>query len=224
MNKASVIIMTKVPIPGFVKTRLETDLTPEDCAELYRCFLMDTVDCGRRSFKHSIYVAFTPVDNKNILADMLPADVKLIPQTGETLGLRMANAIGNVTHKHEGGAIVIGADIPLLQPEHLREAHNALAENDLVLGPACDGGYYLIALKRNDDRLFNNISWGTDRVLAQTLERAKKLKLSVHLLPTLNDIDFYEDLLKLGRYLKSHGSEMELLPIRTWGFLNKLGL
>ncbi|HWI54541.1 MAG TPA: TIGR04282 family arsenosugar biosynthesis glycosyltransferase, partial [Desulfobacteria bacterium] len=144
------------------------------------------------------------------------------PQKGNNLGERMANAVQHVLARGHNGCIVIGADIPTLQPDHIESAVSALGQNDLVLGPAEDGGYYLVALKRALTSLFAEICWGTDIVLAQTLERAEQIGLSVYQLPRLNDIDLFSDLEELYSIFEKYENMQGIHPWRTWSFLQMI--
>lgn len=221
VQKSTVILMAKAPIPGYVKTRLAGFLTQEQCAGLYRCFLLDIVDCVQASGLE-LQVAFTPADRINMFRSMLPSGVALFDQEGESLGHRMANAVDHIFRTHKTRCIIIGGDIPTLQPGNLREAAAALEGKDVCLGPAEDGGYYLIALNKPEERLFEGISWGSEWVLAETLDRIKELHLTYHLLPPLKDVDRYEDVLGLRQQLMLNRPPLELMPCRTHGFLKSL--
>ncbi|MFX1340963.1 MAG: TIGR04282 family arsenosugar biosynthesis glycosyltransferase, partial [Promethearchaeota archaeon] len=116
-------------------------------------------------------------------------------QKGNSFGTRMHKAF-EVALKNHDRAVIIGSDCEELTPEIIRDAFNKLSEVDVVLGPAKDGGYYLMGLKRNYPELFTNKKWSTSRVLADTLSDIKKLELSFYLLPVLSDIDDYEDFIR----------------------------
>lgn len=181
MQKTSLVIMAKAPIPGFVKTRLQNKLTPQQCVDLYKCFLLDIVNCVlAANFK--IYLAYTPVNSLDIFRELFPSGVEFLPQEGVDLGQRMANAAANVLSLGYENCIIIGGDVPTLQPSHLLAAEKALASHSLSIGPADDGGYYLIGFSQLQKRLFNDIQWGTNLVLKETLRKAKMLGLTHHLL------------------------------------------
>ncbi|MCA9189775.1 MAG: TIGR04283 family arsenosugar biosynthesis glycosyltransferase, partial [Planctomycetales bacterium] len=115
-------------------------------------------------------------------------------QVGDDLGSRLAEAVATAFVEGVRHVIVIGADCPAIEPALLDRARRELNAHDVVIGPACDGGYYLIAIKRFQPQLFANIQWGSDVVHAQTLVAAKRLGLKVFQLPMLQDIDRPEDL------------------------------
>jgi hypothetical protein len=121
------------------------------------------------------------------------------PQGGGDIGIRMARALGEGFEDGCQAVVIIGSDIPGISSDILKSAFNSLANQDLVLGPAADGGYYLIgirrsALNRATPRIFGGIQWGTDAVLSQTLAIARDLKLKYRLLDTLKDVDRPDDI------------------------------
>ncbi|MCA1990227.1 MAG: TIGR04282 family arsenosugar biosynthesis glycosyltransferase, partial [Desulfarculus sp.] len=119
------------------------------------------------------------------------------PQDSGDLGRRMDLALTRALAEGEERAVLIGSDCPGLTAEILEQAFAVLADHDLVLGPAQDGGYYLVGLRRPAPEIFRGIAWGSDRVLRQTLNRAGELGLRVALLPELADLDRPEDLPRL---------------------------
>ena len=114
-------------------------------------------------------------------------------QAAGDLGEKMLHGLASALADGADQAVLIGTDCPVMTAEYIRQAHMALRSSDLVLGPAEDGGYVLIGCKQVDAKLFTNIAWGSDKVLAQTLEQAEQMKLSVTLLETLWDVDRPED-------------------------------
>jgi rSAM/selenodomain-associated transferase 1 len=122
-----------------------------------------------------------------------PPIAKSFVQDGQDLGERMAHAFARSFESGMEKVVLIGTDCPTLQPQHLNQAFEALTHSDLVLGPATDGGYYLIGMKRKADYLFEGISWSTSEVLSQTLAVATAHGLHFTLLDELSDIDTRED-------------------------------
>lgn len=120
-----------------------------------------------------------------------------LQQQGEDLGQRLQFAFSKAL-KSSDKVIVIGTDCPRLTPEHILSAEKALDYIDIVIGPAMDGGYYLLGMKNSYKELFKDIDWSSDRVLHQTLQKIGKLKLSCKLLEELSDIDYIEDWEKFG--------------------------
>jgi rSAM/selenodomain-associated transferase 1 len=120
-------------------------------------------------------------------------DFTFCPQIGLDLGTRLTNAAARIL-EHNRPVIIIGSDMPDISEERLNEAANRLKDNDLVIGPAEDGGYYLIGFNAVYPQLFQEIDWGTDRVLQQTLNAANQLRLKTYLLKYQRDLDTWEDL------------------------------
>ncbi|MEQ1785210.1 MAG: TIGR04282 family arsenosugar biosynthesis glycosyltransferase, partial [Hyphomonadaceae bacterium] len=120
--------------------------------------------------------------------------VKLIDQVGDDLGARMQQAFDTLFAQGYQRVFIVGTDIPSLPLDHYKQALALLDSHDVVLGPALDGGYYLIGLKQPRPELFANIAWSTDRVLAATQEKAASLGLKTALLPPWRDVDTIDDL------------------------------
>jgi rSAM/selenodomain-associated transferase 1 len=140
------------------------------------------------------FVAFSPVDSRPIFEKIVPKGVSLIPQTGGDLGPVMSGLIDTLTGRHHKGVIVIGSDIPLLQPHTLRRALQILKSSDVCIGPAADGGYYLVGANRSISPVFQDIPWSTSQVLKITAQRAQAAGLSVGFLEELSDVDTAGDL------------------------------
>jgi rSAM/selenodomain-associated transferase 1 len=192
-------IMAKAPQAGRVKTRLVPPLTPHEAAALSLCSLRDTAEnvasTAARLGANAVAV-YTPVGSEPAFEDLLPKEFSLLPQYGESLGERLFNATQRLLRLGYASVCLINSDSPTLPSDRLAGAHYALAHpgDRVVLGPARDGGYYLIGLKRAHHRLFDAIDWSTSRVLAQTLERAAEIELDVELLPEWYDVDSTADL------------------------------
>ncbi len=195
------LIFSKYPTAGEAKTRLIPALGAEGAARLHRHLTEIAVetarlwqqqgDCLRRITLH-----YTGAAESDFI-DWLKTDFPCYEQSGNDLGERMARAFATAFADGARAAIGIGTDVPALSPSLLNKAENALVNHDLVLGPATDGGYYLIGMKENHSEIFSGIDWGTDKVFNQTLEIARRLKLTVTLLDELSDIDRPEDLVQL---------------------------
>jgi len=187
-------VFAKAPIPGRVKTRLCPPLTAAQAARLHVAFVRDTV---RKVALHApnsggasrpiLYHSGDPAGLHGPLADLPP--VAWAPQGEGDLGARMARV--------PAPCLILGTDSPHLPAARLRQAVDALRESDVVLGPADDGGYYLIGLRAPQPALFDGIAWSTSQVLAQTLARAETLGLRVAVLPPYYDIDTPTDLRRL---------------------------
>lgn len=184
--------MTKSPRAGQVKTRLIPPLTPAEAAALNICFLRDTALAIARVEEAAQGVGcYTPVGDENIYADILPADFQLIAQRGASLEERIVGAIEDLLIFGFSSVCLINSDSPTLTTASLAEAVRILSlpQAGLVMGPADDGGYYLIGVSAPLPPLFEGIDWSTERVLDQTLQRASELALKVSLLPDCYDVD-----------------------------------
>ncbi len=187
-------VMTKAPRAGHVKTRLTPPLTPEESAELNRCFLCDTTAAISSTIAEGGaggIAVFTPLGSEAAYAGILPAEFQLVPQRGGAFGERLVLAMEDLFRLGFASVCLIDSDSPTLPRRALTEAVAILtAPTDaVVLGPSDDGGYYLIGLKKLHRALFENIEWSTERVLQQTIECARQMNLKVHLLPTWFDVD-----------------------------------
>jgi rSAM/selenodomain-associated transferase 1 len=219
-------IMTKAPRAGQVKTRLVPPLTPEQAAELNKCFLRDTAAaisacCHQRPLDDARGVAvYTPVGAEAIYDDILPPDFFLIPQRGKSFGDRLYFAIEDLFACGFESVCLIDSDSPTVPASAYAQAVESLrlAGDCVVLGPSDDGGYYLIGLKQRHQVLFDRIDWSTERVLKQTMQRAAELNLEVMLLPTGSDVDDRASLDRLRDELSGSNSNSSVAP-RTRKFL-----
>jgi rSAM/selenodomain-associated transferase 1 len=201
----AIAIMAKASAPGRTKTRLVPPLTFEQAAALNTTFIQDIAGnllaAGSR-IAIAGYVAFAPAGAEAFFRDALPSDIGLIdaclPSLGECL-------VKEIFARGHAAAVVLNSDSPTLPTALLIETASMLAQpgERAVLGPCTDGGYYLLGLKTFHRRLFEDITWGTARVAAQTLERAREVKLDVHLLPPWYDVDDVEGLRRLHGELAS---------------------
>ncbi len=220
--------MTRVPIPGATKTRLQVSLTPEECAELHVAFLLDTIDLACAIENVTTFLAFTPKNQqpffeKLFLEKSLSHRITLLPQQGNNLGKRIYEAIKTVVSQGYDRVIAIGSDSPTLQPDHVRKALENLETVDVCLGPSRDGGYYLIGMHHPHEKLFEKIPWGEDKVFEITLEKAREARLSTSILPEWYDVDTADDL----TYLRTQLAELNkvsgaFVPHRTETLLQTL--
>lgn len=190
------IIFTRYPQAGRAKTRLIPALGPEQAAELYRQMAehtLATVRCLRARSPIAIEVRFAGGDRDRMVS-WLGADLSYREQAAGDLGDRLGQANQAAFEEGAGAVITIGTDCPELSAELLKTAFELLQEHDLVLGPATDGGYYLIGVRQFWPDLFQGIAWSTEQVLQQTLNIAARLGLTIAQLPSLTDVDRPEDL------------------------------
>lgn len=202
-SDTALIIFAKAPIPGQVKTRLSPPLTPDEAATLHGTFVLDALERSRDAAKQlrlswNRFLACSP-SPVHAFFKVLEArhGVHLLPQIGDDLGARMSHAFQHVFTLGYRYALLTGTDLPLLPGSSYGDAIKLLADHDVVLGPALDGGYYLIGLKRLIPDLFADIPWSTNDVLSLTVQKAEALGLRTGLLPVCRDVDRLEDLLAL---------------------------
>lgn len=189
----TLLVFAKSPEPGRVKTRLARVMGPARAAELYRRMGRRVVD-QLRGGDYRIVVCFDPPDAERAVRRWLGADsLSFRPQSPGDLGERMVRAFEGAFRRAEE-VCVVGTDAPSVDRTVISRAFRELERVDVVLGPARDGGYYLMALKRPIPALFRDVPWSTDAVLEVTLERARELGLAVAQLEERSDVDTVEDL------------------------------
>jgi hypothetical protein len=211
--------MTRIPDAGRVKTRLIPALGPEGAASIHAALLRRTLRIAGQHARQSSVAAEVRYTGGTPDAIKSQCDAGFIwrQQQGNALGERMHVAIDAALNEGADSVIVIGTDCPDIAPDRLGLAWRLLENHDLVLGPADDGGYYLIGLKESDARLFTGVDWGTSHVLRQTQDRCRELKKSFTQLPVLSDIDEPENLVICRRFESDFD---DCLPVRTAGRLS----
>jgi len=190
MNNSLIVFLRK-PIRGHVKSRLAKDVGEKKALEIYNWLLELThLACYRLKFPVNLYFDQSEGSLPN-WADRYLCHV----QKGKDLGIRMKNAF-NEQLKISGKTVMIGSDCPEIDEEIISKAFNVLTDKDIVLGPAKDGGIYLIGLKNLDRKLFQNVPWGGPGVFEKLEENAGALSLKVDVLEERQDIDIKRDFLK----------------------------
>ncbi|GMV48633.1 MAG: hypothetical protein NBKEAIPA_03465 [Nitrospirae bacterium] len=197
---AALVIFAKAPIAGQVKTRLCPALTEDEAATLHGSFVLDTLERTKAAvgtFKLLVdrYLACSP-SLTHVFFKIMEArhGVSLLDQVGDDLGTRMHHTFETLFGQGYRRVCLVGTDVPSLPLTHYRDALEWLTRHDVVLGPAMDGGYYLIGLTKPQPSLFADIPWSTDGVLALTEQKTQQAGLSTAVLPTWRDIDTVEDL------------------------------
>lgn len=198
-DRAALVIFAKAPIPGQVKTRLCPPLTTDEAASLHGSFVLDTLERSKTAVAKlklplDRYLACAPSSTLVFFKIMEERQgVKLTDQVGDDLGARMNQAFETMFARGYKRVLIVGTDVPTLPLDHYKQALALSETNDLVLGPALDGGYYLIGLKRTAPDLFTNIPWSTDQVLRLTQEKATKMGLKTALISPWRDVDTIDD-------------------------------
>ena len=190
------LVVAKRPAPGQTKTRLCPPLNSKQAAELYECFLCDTLTIMRGVPDVTPRIVYLPQDADNYFRKLAP-DMDLVQQRGESLGERLDNLLTDVLFAGSDMAVVINSDSPTLPAAYLVQAYERLSATDIVLGPTLDGGYYLIGMKEPHPRILREVQMSTPNVLQDTLGLAREIGVSVSLLPEWYDVDTIDELDKL---------------------------
>lgn len=190
---AAIVIMAKAPQAGAVKTRLQPFLSAAAAASVYACFLQDTA-ANARKVTPNVVVAYAPADESAAVRSILPEDSIFLAQRGINLNEKLAAAVRFAFERNFSPVVVIGADSPTLPPQFLRDAINALENDDVALGKTADGGFYLVGLRENYARLFDNVAWSTSLVFEQMNRNVENLGLKLFRLADFYDVDTPDDL------------------------------
>ena len=196
--KRCLIMMAKYPEPGQVKTRLAAEIGAGHAAELSKRFILDLLQT-LSSLDWEIQMALYPWERKAEMSAVVGEKYVLVPQRGRDLGERMGQVFIQLFAEAFQEIIMIGTDAPDLPAEFVVEAFSALADHDAVLGPACDGGYYLIGFRRGvfSPQLLDGLPWSMPEIFVQQLKRLREQNLQVYILPPWQDMDTLADLKKM---------------------------
>lgn len=190
-SKNTLLIFIKNPAPGKVKTRLAKTVGNEKAYQVYLRLLQHTLKAAAvvdavRQVWYSSFINWDDGISETVFEKKL--------QQGSDLGERMSHAFESGFKQGAEKMVIIGSDCPDISTEIIEQAYYALKTSDVVIGPAKDGGYYLLGMNHYYPELFTGIEWSTGRVLFQTMEKIRKASLGVYLLPELIDIDTEDDL------------------------------
>ena len=218
IDKRSVILFVKLPEKGKVKSRLAQGMDEDLVLRLYENMVLDTIDMLTRG-SFPFVICFTPPGARDQIVEWLGKEYRSFPQTGDDLGDRMEKAFERVFSEDVEDALLIGSDIPGLAAEVMDEAFAALLRNEAVIGPADDGGYYLIGFRKKSfvPVIFRDMVWSTGTVFHKTMDKLHDASIKVHVLPELTDVDTMEDLKTLLSQVKDSSSESS----RTRSFLEQ---
>ena len=201
-HKSILIIFTRNPILGKVKTRLAKAVGKKTALDIYLFLLQKTKEVTQNIHCDKV-IFYSQEVLENDLWDTTTYKKEL--QVGKHLGAKMNHAFETYFGNKYDKVVLIGSDLYDLEVSHIEEAFEKLEKKDVVIGPATDGGYYLIGLKKTYPKIFQNKNWGTSSVREDTLKNLEKV--DVHLLPMLNDIDVIED-------IKNHSAFTKFLKPR----------
>jgi uncharacterized protein len=196
MSREEIIVFTRDPVPGKTKTRLIGVLDEREAADLQRGLTATLLVRAKNMCDHrgtGLIVAYEGVSEQK-MQRQFGVDLVYRQQHGADLGQRLANALAESFAAGAKKTLVVGSDVPGIKIELLTKALDALAKSDMVIGPAHDGGYYLLGLKCDTPQLFEGIEWGSADVFDQTMAIARQAGLQVAVLDTLHDLDRPEDL------------------------------
>lgn len=202
MVRQAYIIFSKLPIPGFSKTRLSPTYSPQEAAQVQATILTRLLATALQLPATQVFLAYRAPSTEGV-ADFLaqlPASIKTFPQVNAALGTAMALALRQVQQQGYQRVLLTGSDIPGLTTAILQQAFAQLHLYSVVLGPSTDGGYYLIGSQQTDltQILEADTAWSTDSVLTATQNRLQQRAVTYALLPTLGDIDTAADLKREG--------------------------
>jgi hypothetical protein len=199
VSVAAIGIICKAPQPGHSKTRLATAIGEVAASELSACFLRDVaaaIEAVPEALGKRGYGVYAPAGAEQIMGRLLPAGFGLLLQAGDDLGHVLRGATRALLEAGHDCVLLVNGDSPTLPTHLLVQAVESLREpgDRMVLGPASDGGYYLIGLKHPHKHLFTQIAWGTESVARSTCERAAEIGLATTLLSEWYDVDDIETL------------------------------
>ena len=219
MKSNALIIFTRIPIAGKTKTRLQTKLLPEECADIHQCFLKD-IYIKMKELKYNdidIIISYNPDGNINILKEIFYDEKLYIKQAVNTPNEndKIYNSMKEVFSLGYKKSILIGTDIPEISKENIIDSFNLLNDNDFVFGPSYDGGYYLVGMKEYNDVIVKTNS-GT---LNNILNAIENINLKYSIIEKRYDIDEYDDLIELSNRINNNKIVLE----NTKNFLKSIG-
>lgn len=216
-------VFVRHPLPGQVKSRLAAAIGPELAARLYHAFVADALD-ALRDVAARRYVCLTPADPqaRHWCGELAKEDYAIWHQPVGHLGDRMQAFFAEMLAGPDECAIIVGSDSPTLPRQHVQQALELLEVSDAVLGPALDGGYYLLGLRGRVWPIFQGVAWGESSVLGQTIERLRHCGARCAILPVWYDVDTIADLRFLQVHLEGLRMAGQVYPRHVAGVLGQM--
>lgn len=207
MKSNALIIFTRIPIAGKTKTRLQSKLSPEECADIHKCFLKDMNKeiADLKSYDIDIVISYSPEGDLDILREIFSNRLLYMRQEGINIIEKMYDSMKKILSFDYEKCILIGTDIPEVSKENIISAFDLLNDNDFIFGPSYDGGYYLVGMKEYNDIILNSKSGMLDDIISEL----KNNNLKYSLLEMKHDIDEYEDLLSLAQRIEKNEVKLE---------------
>lgn len=200
--KDCLIVFVREPKAGKVKTRLQGYLSPEMCVKLYKAFLKDTLELARAIKCFDKVLAYESYAQEPRYLKTIGRDFLFYRQEGKNLGEKMYHAFRFAKRNKCDKTIIIGSDSPNLPARYIKEAYHRLDKNDIILGPAQDGGYYLVGLKKPCKGIFKVVKWGSKTVFEDTVKNARRIGKKAAILKKWYDVDDSIGLVRLKSDLK----------------------
>lgn len=221
---SALVIFAKPPVPGRVKTRLLVTLSPSQAAALHRACLQDTLAllAAVPACSRWLMVAGSNEEARVLAHEMgLGAGWNVCTQFGRDLGARLERAMGRLFAAGTRRVLVVGTDAPWIGPQRLRQALQCLEADDVVIGPAADGGYYLVGARRPVGEIFRGVPWGRSQVMAATRRTLEESRIHFRLLRPDFDLDRPADLARAAEMLRA--SPQRAPALAAWLARNRKG-
>lgn len=219
--ESCMIVFARAPIAGHVKTRLAATLDTAIVVGLYRNFVKDITE-KITAAGHDLKIFYDPPGTEPVMRDWLGNEHAFLLQNGTDLGQKMKNAFETIFKNGFDRAVLMGTDMPDLPEEIISDAMTELETHDAVIGPAVDGGYYLIGFRAGTfwPAVFEDKPWGTSAVYQTTMDDFTTADMNVHQLPKWRDVDEYDDLNHLIQSLRNDPEQAK----NTYSYLDRIGM
>lgn len=220
--KNALILISEIPVPSENKTKLVNLLSKEKYSNLHRCFLRDTFSVIKNlKDELDIFIAYSPDHEVDTIRGLIPDYVQLFPQYGQTLEEKLKTSMITLISDYEK-VVLIGANVPQIQVDTIREAFELLDENNLCIGPTSDNGCYLVGMKdKIYDCVFDNIDFGQENLYEDTINKCIKNHLKTGICHRYTDVYTIEDLEYFVKEVTCIECGYKNIPINTLDFIEK---